>query len=415
MIRIIFSTILILFLLSLDAYIWSAFKQSFQARPYLKYIFGGVSLLTIALIYYPAINTNMTLYPGYMVVIFGFMFSIIVAKLFMVFPLLIDDIIRFFKYIYRAIFVNKSLSLGGNAISRLDFLKNTSLGLGAISFSVFTYGIIIGRFDFKKHFVSLKLNNYPKGAKPLKIVQISDLHLGSFQRKDKLKEAVALINEEEVDLIFFTGDLVNNYASEAEPFVEILKELKSKHGKYAVLGNHDYADYIGLDISTSEGLEQWRSNLDEIKGYFNEADFDLMLNENRLIEVNGVEINIVGVENWGDGRFSKYGDLEKAMETAKDGIPTLLLSHDPTHWENKVLPFSKHVDLQLAGHTHGMQFGIEFAGIKWSPSKWKYKFWAGLYQHDNQYLYVNRGIGHLGYPGRVGILPEITVLDIQST
>ncbi|MDB2675131.1 metallophosphoesterase [Flavobacteriales bacterium] len=413
--RIIFSTILILFLLSLDAYIWSAFKQTFNNRPFLKYIFGGITLITIALIYFPAINTNMTLYPGYMVVIFGFVFAIIVAKLSMAFPLLVDDIIRFFKYIYKVMFESKSLSIGGSPISRLEFLKNTALGLGAITFSVFTYGIIVGRFDFKKHFVSLKLKNYPKGAKPLKVVQISDLHLGSFQRKDKLREAVQLINNEEVDLIFFTGDLVNNYAAEAKPFVEILKELKAKHGKYAVLGNHDYADYIGLDTSTSEGREKWQANLNEIKGHFNAADFNLLLNENRLVEINGVEINLVGVENWGDGRFSKYGDLEKAMQNTKDGIPTLLLSHDPTHWENRVLPFSKQIDLQLAGHTHGMQFGIEFAGIKWSPSKWKYKFWAGLYQNENKFLYVNRGIGHLGYPGRVGILPEITVLDIQST
>lgn len=413
--RIIFSTILILFLLSLDAYIWSAFKQTFNNRPFLKYIFGGITLITIALIYFPAVNTNMTLYPGYMVVIFGFVFAIIVAKLSMAFPLLVDDIIRFFKYIYKVMFESKSLSIGGSPISRLEFLKNTALGLGAITFSVFTYGIIVGRFDFKKHFVSLKLKNYPKGAKPLKVVQISDLHLGSFQRKDKLREAVQLINNEEVDLIFFTGDLVNNYAAEAKPFVEILKELKAKHGKYAVLGNHDYADYIGLDTSTSEGREKWQANLNEIKGYFNTADFNLLLNENRLVEINGVEINLVGVENWGDGRFSKYGDLEKAMQNTKVGIPTLLLSHDPTHWENRVLPFSKQIDLQLAGHTHGMQFGIEFAGIKWSPSKWKYKFWAGLYQNENKFLYVNRGIGHLGYPGRVGILPEITVLDIQST
>ncbi|MDA8963550.1 metallophosphoesterase, partial [bacterium] len=404
-----------LFLLSLDAYIWSAFKQTFNNRPFLKYIFGGITLITIALIYFPAINTNMTLYPGYMVVIFGFVFAIIVAKLSMAFPLLVDDIIRFFKYIYKVMFESKSLSIGGSPISRLEFLKNTALGLGAITFSVFTYGIIVGRFDFKKHFVSLKLKNYPKGAKPLKVVQISDLHLGSFQRKDKLREAVQLINNEEVDLIFFTGDLVNNYAAEAKPFVEILKELKAKHGKYAVLGNHDYADYIGLDTSTSEGREKWQANLNEIKGHFNAADFNLLLNENRLVEINGVEINLVGVENWGDGRFSKYGDLEKAMQNTKDGIPTLLLSHDPTHWENRVLPFSKQIDLQLAGHTHGMQFGIEFAGIKWSPSKWKYKFWAGLYQNENKFLYVNRGIGHLGYPGRVGILPEITVLDIQST
>ena len=415
MARIIFTTILIAFILSIDLYVWSAFKSQIIERPILKYVFWLVTLITIALMYYPAINTNMTLYPNYMVIIFGFVFTIIAAKLAMILPLLIDDIIRLFKYAYRSIFVNKSLSLGGQPISRIEFLKNTALGLGALTFSVFSYGIIIGRYNFKKHIVDLPLKNFPKGAKPLKIVQISDLHLGSFQRKDKLLEAVELINEEKPDLIFFTGDLVNNHASEAEPFVDVLKQLSAKHGKFAVLGNHDYADYIGLDLNSEDGQSKWQNNFKAIQQHFANSDFKLLLNETQIVSLEEGEVNIVGVENWGDGRFSKYGDLEKAMLTAKEGIPTFLLSHDPTHWTNKVLPFSKQVDLQLAGHTHGMQFGIEIGGVKWSPSQWKYKFWAGLYQNKEQYLYVNRGIGHLGYPGRVGIMPEITVLNIQST
>lgn len=415
MARIIFTTILIAFILSIDLYVWSAFKSQIIERPILKYVFWLVTLITIALMYYPAINTNMTLYPNYMVIIFGFVFTIIAAKLAMILPLLIDDIIRLFKYAYRSIFVNKSLSLGGQPISRIEFLKNTALGLGALTFSVFSYGIIIGRYNFKKHIVDLPLKNFPKGAKPLKIVQISDLHLGSFQRKDKLLEAVELINEEKPDLIFFTGDLVNNHASEAEPFVDVLKQLSAKHGKFAVLGNHDYADYIGLDLNSEDGQSKWQNNFKAIQQHFANSDFKLLLNETQIVSLEEGEVNIVGVENWGDGRFSKYGDLEKAMLTAKESIPTFLLSHDPTHWTNKVLPFSKQVDLQLAGHTHGMQFGIEIGGVKWSPSQWKYKFWAGLYQNKEQYLYVNRGIGHLGYPGRVGIMPEITVLNIQST
>ena len=415
MARIIFTTVLIGFILSLDLYIWSAFKTQLIERPFLKYAFWAITLLSIIFMYYPAINTNMTLYPNYMVIIFGFIFTIIGSKLAMVLPLLIDDLLRLFKYVYQAVFIQKSLSLGGQPISRLAFLKNTSLGLGALTFSTFAYGILVGRFNFKKHFVDLALKNFPKEAKPLKIVQISDLHLGSFQRKDKLMEAVELINEENPDLIFFTGDLVNNHASEATPFVEVLKKLKAKYGKYAVLGNHDYADYIGLDLKSDEGRSKWQRNFDEIQQHFTNSDFNLLLNESRLINVDGLEINVVGVENWGDGRFSKYGDLEKAMLSVKEGLPTFLLSHDPTHWTNKVLSFSKHVDLQLAGHTHGMQFGIEIGGIKWSPSQWKYKFWAGLYQNKEQYLYVNRGIGHLGYPGRVGIMPEITVLNVQST
>ena len=415
MARIIFTTILIAFILSIDIYVWSAFKSQITGNPIFKYGFWLITAITIALMYYPAINTNMTLYPNYLVIIFGFVFTIIASKLAMILPLLIDDVIRLFKYLYQSIFVNKSLSLGGQPIRRIDFLKNTALGIGALTFSLFSYGILVGRFNFKKHIVDLSLNNFPKGSKPLKIVQISDLHLGSFQRKDKLLEAVELINEEKPDLIFFTGDLVNNHAKEAEPFVDTLKQLKSKYGKFAVLGNHDYADYIGLDLNSEDGRSKWQRNFDEIKSHFANSDFKLLLNETEMLSLDGLEINVVGVENWGDGRFSKYGDLEKAMLSAKEGILTFLLSHDPTHWTNKVIPFSKQVDLQLAGHTHGMQFGIEIGGVKWSPSQWKYKFWAGLYQNKEQYLYVNRGIGHLGYPGRVGIMPEITILNIQST
>jgi len=415
MAKIIFSSILILIILCIDYYLWHAYKNSLLDRSFLRVLFWGLTLITVGLIFYPAINSNMTLYPPYMVVIFGFTFSIVVSKIAMILPLLVDDVFRVFRYIFNALFVQKSFSLGGQAISRLEFLKNTALALGAITLSIFSYGIIIGRFDFRKHYVSLKLKSYPKTARPLKIVQISDLHLGSFQRKDKLSQAVELINQEQADLIFFTGDLVNNHAAEAQPFVEILSKLKSNYGNYAVLGNHDYADYIGLDIRTQEGLTKWQDNFKEISLYFKQANFDLLLNENRLISIDQAELNIVGVENWGDGRFSKYGNLEKAMQNTKEGIPTLLLSHDPTHWENQVLPFSQNIDLQFAGHTHGMQFGIEIGGVKWSPSQWKYKYWAGLYQKGQQYLYVNRGIGHLGYPGRVGILPEITILEIQST
>ncbi len=411
--RIIFSSVLIIFILSLDFYLWSAFKTNFLARPYVKYGFWFISILTVLLMYYPAINTNMTLYPDYMVIIFGFIFAIISAKLIAVFPLFIDDVIRFFRYIFQQLFEKESTQTG-LPISRLDFFKQTALALGAITFSLLSYGILVGRYDFKKHVVKLKLNNYPNGVKPLRIIQLSDLHLGSFQRKDKLLEAVEMVNQEQPDLIFFTGDLVNNYPSEALPFVDVLKQLKAKHGKYAVLGNHDYADYIGINKATQTGLAQWNKHLDEIKDVFQSSGFNLLLNENRLLNISGVEINVVGVENWGEGRFSKYGNLDKAMADVKKDIPTFLLSHDPTHWHHKVLSHSQHIDLQMAGHTHGMQFGVEIGKFKWSPVKWRYKHWAGLYQKNNHYLYVNRGIGHIGYPGRVGILPEITVLDVQS-
>ena len=410
MVRIVFTLVLFSIILFLDFYIWNAFKSDINSA-FVKWLYWIVSILSLFSILYPAINTNMTLYPGYMVVLFGLVFSVFAAKIIAIMPLFIDDIIRVFKFVSRY-FIDSGASISGEKINRLDFFKRSAMVLGAFTLTTLTYGILVGRFDFKKHFVNLKLKNF-KSKNPLKIVQLSDMHLGSFQRVDKLEEAVELINDEKPDLIFFTGDLVNNHADEAYPFIDTLSKLKAKYGKFSVLGNHDYADYIGLDLSTEEGRNAWQKNHNEIIDIHQKFGFDLLLNENKQIELGDQLINIVGVENWGDGRFSKYGDIKKAMNGAIDGVPTFLLSHDPTHWQNKVLKHDQKVDLQLSGHTHGMQFGIEIGGIRWSPSQWKYKYWAGLYNTGDNFLYVNRGIGHLGYPGRVGILPEITVLNIS--
>jgi uncharacterized protein len=410
MVRIVFTLVLFSIILFLDFYIWNAFKSDINSA-FVKWLYWIVSILSLFSILYPAINTNMTLYPGYMVVLFGLVFSVFAAKIIAIAPLLIDDIIRVFKFVSRY-FTDNSTSLSGEKINRLDFFKRSAIVLGTFTLTTLTYGILVGRFDFKKHFVNLKLMSF-KSKKSLKIVQISDMHLGSFQRVDKLEKAVELINEEKPDLIFFTGDLVNNHADEAYPFIDTLSKLKAKYGKFSVLGNHDYADYIGLNLSTEEGKNAWQKNHNEIIDIHQKFGFDLLLNENKQIELGDQLINIVGVENWGDGRFSKYGDIKKAMNGVIEGVPTFLLSHDPTHWENKVLKHDQKVDLQLSGHTHGMQFGIEIGGIRWSPSQWKYKYWAGLYNTGDNFLYVNRGIGHLGYPGRVGILPEITVVNIS--
>jgi predicted MPP superfamily phosphohydrolase len=410
MVRIVFTLVLFSIILFLDFYIWNAFKSDINSA-FVKWLYWIVSIFSLFSILYPAINTNMTLYPGYMVVLFGLVFSVFAAKIIAIMPLLIDDIIRVFKFV-SGYFSDSGASLSGEKINRLDFFKRSAMVLGAFTLTTLTYGILVGRFDFKKHFVNLKLNNF-KSKSPLKIVQLSDMHLGSFQRVDKLEEAVELINDEKPDLIFFTGDLVNNHADEAYPFIDTLFKLKAKYGKFSVLGNHDYADYIGLNLSTEEGKNAWQKNHSEIIDIHQKFGFDLLLNENKQIKLGDQLINIVGVENWGDGRFSKYGDIKKAMNGVVDGVPTFLLSHDPTHWENKVLMHDQKVDLQLSGHTHGMQFGIEIGGIRWSPSQWKYKYWAGLYNTGDNFLYVNRGIGHLGYPGRVGILPEITVINIS--
>jgi|TARA_B110000914_G_scaffold221492_1_gene233389 hypothetical protein len=256
--------------------------------------------------------------------------------------------------------------------------------------------------------VKINIKNWSNKIKNLKIVQISDLHLGGFNSIEKLEEVVKLINDQEPDLLVFTGDLVNNYYNEAIPYIETLKKINSKYGKFSVLGNHDYCDYVGWKRSS----KKWQDNFKNMLSIHKDIGFDLLLDESRQIEINGSKFNLVGVENWG-AKFTKDGDLNKAMKLADKNLPTILLSHDPSHWTAQVIDFPQRIDLQLSGHTHGMQFGIDIPGIKWSPAKWRYKQWLGLYKDKSQYIYVNAGIGHLAYAGRVGIMPEISVLTIS--
>ena len=243
----------------------------------------------------------------------------------------------------------------------------------------------------------------------MRIVQISDAHLGSFADKPRpVLEALEGINALEPDLILFTGDLVNTHADEANAWIPAFKALQAPLGKYSIMGNHDYADYGPFEDWEREAS---RERLKEIHA---EMGFKLMLNEHDCIERNGAELVLLGVENWGSG-FRKNGDLVKAMQgSGCDDLPTVLMSHDPTHWEEKVMDGKAPVELTLSGHTHGMQFGIEipWLGVKWSPSKWRYPRWAGLYREGEQYLHVNRGFGVLGFHGRVGMPPEITVLEL---
>jgi len=249
-----------------------------------------------------------------------------------------------------------------------------------------------------------------------RIVQISDIHLGSWVSKNELKEAVTIINDLKADVVFFTGDLVNYSTEEAYPFEQILKSVQSKYGVYSILGNHDYGDYKRWSSKEAKAR-----NMEEMFDFYKHLGWKLLLNENQVIEIEGEEIAIIGVENWGSmSRFQKYGDIEKAIAGVEDKPVKLLLSHDPSHWELIISKYRTTIDVTFAGHTHGAQFGIEIPGMRWSPAQYIYNYWAGLYSllnpitNDKQYLYVNRGIGAIGYPGRVGILPEITVVDLHS-
>jgi len=285
------------------------------------------------------------------------------------------------------------------------------LAASAFMFGSMLYGMTRGKYAYRILSEKISFPDLPEAFRGARIVQISDLHLGSFQDggHDEVAEAVAMINELEPDYIFFTGDLVNFYAKEAESWISVFSQLKAKQGKYSIFGNHDYADYVHWDSDQDKGRNMQR--LREIHG---EMGFDLMTNEHRWLLKDGDRIALLGMENWGLG-FAQYGNLHKTMEGVDENAFKILLSHDPTHWESEVMG-KKNIHLTFSGHTHGAQFGLELPslGIKFSPSEIRYKRWGGLYREGSQYLYVNRGFGFLAFPGRVGMPPEITCIDLDK-
>jgi len=333
-------------------------------------------------------------------------FIVFIAKFIGILPLIIDDVIRIFKYLTSFFVISKQES----DLGRLNFLKKSALVISGTLFSTLLYGMIWGRYNFKKNYQDIFIRDWPLALNNYKIIHISDLHLGGFNNVGKLEEAIEMINSESPDLVVFTGDLVNNYYDEAVPYIDALKKIKSKDGKLSILGNHDYGDYTGMKRDSAE----WKTNFRKLLKLEKEVGFDLLLNESRVVSNKKKKFNIVGVENWGAGRFNKDGDLDVAMRGVDNSIPTILLSHDPSHFSEVVLKSNYKIDLQLSGHTHGMQFGVEIPGFKWSPAKYRYKEWAGLYEDEGKQIYVNRGLGHLGYAGRVGIMPDISVLNIKS-
>jgi hypothetical protein len=294
----------------------------------------------------------------------------------------------------------------GEQIDRVRFLSQLGLILAAIPFTGVLYGVTKGRSRFNVARVPVRSSRLPEAFHGLRIVQISDMHLGSYGGDTALvRNGVDLINAEQPDLIVFTGDLVNDYADEAEPFIAELGRLQARIGKYSILGNHDYSDYPKWPDPAAKA-----ANLQRLKEIHAEMGFRLLLDEHEVVERNGGSIGLLGVQNWGH-RFQQYGDLAKTLR-GTEALPfRILLSHDPTHWEHQVLGTG--VDLTLSGHTHGAQLGVKVGNTTYSPAQWIYKHWAGLYADKEQQLYVNRGFGFIGFPGRIGMPPEITVLELQ--
>lgn len=339
---------------------------------------------------------------------FGFLLTMITFKVITIIFLFSEDLFRFLAGLYHMFFgETKEFSLP----ERRRFLSMIAMGIAAIPFGALLYGMYKGKYNFKVLKYNLEFDDLPGAFDGYQITQISDIHSGSFDQRKKIEYAVDLINKQKSDVILFTGDMVNNKAEEMYPWKETFAKLKANDGKFSVLGNHDYGDYVEWE---TEELKM--ANLQELKDLQKDIGFDLLLNESRYLQKGADKIALIGVENWGRGGFKKAGDLKKAVEAIEADDFKVLMSHDPSHWEDIVVGDDQHYHLTLSGHTHGMQFGIEIPGwVKWSPVKWRYKYWAGIYKEMGQYINVNRGFGFLGYPGRVGIWPEITVITLKKT
>ena len=319
-----------------------------------------------------------------------------------------EDVFRLFEAGVNY-FVSKSDESSTLFSSRRKFIGQLALGIAAIPFISILYGITKGKYNFKVLKYTLEFDDLPAAFDGYQVTQISDIHSGSFDNKEKIEYAVNLVNEQASDVIMFTGDMVNSKSKEMRPWKSTFSKLKANDGVFSVLGNHDYGDYTRWPSDEAKA-----ENFQELLDIQQDMGFDLLRNESRFIEKNGDRLAIIGVENWGKG-FKQQGDLSLASSQVEPNDFKILLSHDPSHWQYEVVKDPNHYHLTLSGHTHGMQFGIEIPGvIKWSPIKWRYKYWAGIYEKAGQYINVNRGFGFLAFPGRVGIWPEISVITLKK-
>lgn len=418
MVRSLITLIVILGLyLAIDFYAFKGLKLLMRdwnqnsAQIIVTYMYWGASIVLVAGILIGLLNRSTFNKPdnyAYFFFLFAFFLLMFLPKLIFVVFHLVDDVFFVIKWLVKKLSANiQDIPTDHLPMSRDRFITTLGLMAAAIPFGAIIYGVVRGRFNFKVYKQQLSFPNLPETFNGFRIVQISDIHIGSFFNNHKpVAEAIEMVNKLHPDMIVFTGDLVNNYAREMEGWVNVLGKLHAPHGVYSILGNHDYGDYVPW-----ESKEARNANLNRLKDYHAECGFELLLNQHRIIRKGKHEIALVGVENWGKPPFPQYGDLNKAMQHMGDAPFKVLLSHDPSHWDLQVIQKTD-IDLTLSGHTHGMQFGIETGRIKWSPVKYRYPRWGGLYQEANQYLYVNRGLGYIGFPGRVGINPEITLIEL---
>jgi len=396
----------IVFLIVVEWYAFQALKTVTQNKVWWTFYGVTVSLILGNIIWQTLIFDRSVGWTPWIAYGVGSFIALLSGQLVMILVLFFEDLSRIALSVYHFFATEQKIQLP----ERRKFVSQVALALGAIPFSSLLYGMYQGRYNYRVLKYTLTYPSLPDSFDGFQITQISDLHCGSFDHPEKVAYGMELINQQKSDLLLFTGDLVNNKSSEARPWVDLVANIEAPYGKFSVLGNHDYGDYSSWE---SEAAKQ--KNMEEMYQTHKDMGFDLLLNESRYIEKNGEKIALVGVENWGAGRFKKAGDLEKSIAQIQPEDFKILLSHDPSHWEAEVLPHSYPFHLTLSGHTHGFQFGIEIPGwIKWSPIQWRYKHWAGIYEEKEQKLNVNRGFGYLAYPGRVGIWPEITVITLKK-
>ena len=396
--KIIIPILIFIFFIFVDFYalksIKTTFELSFFKTNIFKYIYWGVSLSILLVLIYGLFSMSKSTNPSSFNILYVFMTLLVlfyIPKLNIVIFHLTEDLISLF-------------------LNRYSIITKVGVGISTIIFLLIIHGITINKYNYKLNTQELYFKNLPSEFDGYKIIQISDIHLGSMMGNTAgIEQAVSIINNENPDLILFTGDLVNNTANEVDGFEEAFKKLKSKNGIYSILGNHDYGDYVPWKTKIDK-----EENLKQLISKHKDLNFNLLLNKNIRINKDTSNIVIAGVENWGKPPFPQFGDLNKALKNTTKNDFIILLSHDPSHWRAQVLD-STNVTLTLSGHTHAMQAGFEIGNFQWSPVSLKYKEWGGLYSKANQYLYVNRGLGFIGLLGRIGIRPEITEIILKKT
>jgi uncharacterized protein len=402
------------FMILLDLYVFQIIKSLSQGSPKARSIiftsYWIISIAAIVILFLLPLLKLDNYSKSVRSTVFAIIIGLFLAKLVAAVFFLVDDIRRGIQWLVGKVFFRNTEGeqMEEERISRSLFLSWLGLAVGGGLFTSLIYGFS-NKYNYHLKTVKLKYPNLPASFKGLKVVQVSDIHSGSFTDKAAVEKGVDKILNLKPDIILFTGDLVNNTSEEMSSYMDVFSRLKAPMGVYSTLGNHDYGDYVQWPSKEAK-----RENLERLKAIHAQLGWRLLMNENVLFERNSEQIAVIGVENWSaKARFPKYGDMAKAYQGAEKAPFKILMSHDPSHWDAEIRPKYPEVDLMLAGHTHGMQFGVEIPWLKWSPVQYVYKQWAGLYQTGRQKLYVNRGFGFIGYPGRVGILPEITLFELS--